>query len=368
MTTSLILLAVLSASQQPVLVEFYSTTCPDCQAMEPVVTQLQRDGFFLNRVDVSLYPASAREYGISKLPCYILLSGENEVARHTGTAPANTLRALLSQSNGKNGERQFAAVSNGSPQIRTSRDEVEISNSPKVVLPREIPTPTPAPRFSELAIRQILRATVRLGVVDTSHRSYGSGTIVAKSGSRVLIVTCGHMFEGMDKGTQVRVTVFSDATEEYYTGHVVSYDLDDDVGLVCAEAIRNATVVPIASADRKTERGEVVVVAGCDYAGAPLVKSTRVLAVNNFVGAETLVVEATPNHGRSGGGVFNANMELIGVCNGFTREDAKGIYTGLSAVLAEVTESQIDPESGRLTETYAGRTETAQNTQMPKRR
>lgn len=335
MATLLLLLAVASSTQQPLVVEFYSSSSPDCVAMEPVVTQLQSDGFPINRVDVDLYPESMSKHDIQVLPCYVARTGSDEVMRLTGRVSRDELVSLLPRTKeGGRGRRVTEGL---------KLDPLAKSRSLTQIPPR-IPAESPtSAAFSEATLRRVLRATVRIRVYSQSGRSSGSGTVIAREGSRALVATCGHVFGGASQDSPVTVTVFSDEGERDFTGSVLSCDTEQDVGLVLVAGIGDVPVIPLASSGSKTARGEPIAVAGCDHGASPTVAVSRAISSTTSGENATLVIEATPAHGRSGGGAFNSRAELIGVCNGFTPSGGKGIYAGLGAVLAELAENRVEP-------------------------
>jgi thioredoxin len=76
-------------STMPVMVEFFATWCPHCQAFAPVVEQ-----FALNyagrikvlRVDIDLNPSLVSSYNISGVPTSVFICNGTETARVVGEA------------------------------------------------------------------------------------------------------------------------------------------------------------------------------------------------------------------------------------------------------------------------------------------
>ncbi len=79
-------LQVVQASQ-PVLVDFYSPTCPPCRKLSPTIEKLAdqyKDQAVVAKVNVDDVPALARKYGISSIPAVILFSNGEEAQRIIG--------------------------------------------------------------------------------------------------------------------------------------------------------------------------------------------------------------------------------------------------------------------------------------------
>jgi len=83
---------------RPVLVDFYSTTCPACAQQAPILETLAAEtgpnaGFA--KVDVDKVPDLAREYRVEAIPTLLLLRNGREVNRWVGLTSASTLRVAL---------------------------------------------------------------------------------------------------------------------------------------------------------------------------------------------------------------------------------------------------------------------------------
>ena len=182
----------------------------------------------------------------------------------------------------------------------------------------------------------IYDASVRLAVREGSGIGYGSGTLVSVSGSTGLIATCAHCFERVSPGAPVSVRFFSHSKEMDLNGTVMSYDMEADVGLVLVEGIRHCTPAPLAKSGYVPSPGEQVIVAGCPHGEPLVVERSEIIKVNRFVEEENYGVATKPEHGCSGGGLFNSRGELIGICNGFAPGSGRGVYAGLSCVYAEI--------------------------------
>jgi thioredoxin 2 len=89
--------AVLGA-KVPVLVDFWSPTCPPCRVLAPELEKLARTksgALLVAKVDTHAEPGLARRYGIEVVPTMILFEGGREVRRVTGAMPAAQIERSL---------------------------------------------------------------------------------------------------------------------------------------------------------------------------------------------------------------------------------------------------------------------------------
>lgn len=71
----------------PVLVDFWSPTCPPCRKLGPVIEKLAdqyKDRAIVAKVNVNDIPELAQKYGISSIPAVILFSNGQEAQRIIG--------------------------------------------------------------------------------------------------------------------------------------------------------------------------------------------------------------------------------------------------------------------------------------------
>lgn len=84
----------LLTSSPVILVEFYATWCPHCQAMMPVVERVreQIDGrAAIAQIDIDKEEAVSDAAGIKSVPTFILYKDGIEKWRHTGEVDAKVL-------------------------------------------------------------------------------------------------------------------------------------------------------------------------------------------------------------------------------------------------------------------------------------
>ena len=66
---------------ETVLIDFGATWCGPCRQMSPVVDQLAHEGFPVRKIDIDQNRAAAQRYGVSGIPCFIMLRNGQVVDR-----------------------------------------------------------------------------------------------------------------------------------------------------------------------------------------------------------------------------------------------------------------------------------------------
>jgi hypothetical protein len=315
--------------------------------MQPILAELERSGIPVRHVDVADESGLAGRFGIRSTPTFVVVSGGQEVTRLVGTASAAELRAAI-------------AINPSGPLIDTDSKQAPLTQI-TAPLTRLAPINSPAPRqpFTQQtftsaaaisaprseampsvsmadAVERAEAATVRLRVHDGSGFGVGTGTIIDVHGDEALVLTCGHLFrESQGKG-KVEVDLFVGGQTQTVAGQVVDFDADArDIALV---AIRPGfTIRPvqvIGNADR-VQNGQSAFSFGCDRGADPSRRDTRITGIdkyNQHLGVSNLEIAGAPIDGRSGGGLFDNQGRLIGVCNAADYKGDVGIYAGPGSV------------------------------------
>ena len=80
------------------LVDFSATWCGPCRMLAPVLEEISDDmqgkADFYN-VDVDEAPALAQEFGVSSIPCLVVMKNGRPVAQSVGFRPAGQIRAWI---------------------------------------------------------------------------------------------------------------------------------------------------------------------------------------------------------------------------------------------------------------------------------
>ena len=182
---------------------------------------------------------------------------------------------------------------------------------------------------------------MRIRVDDAQGRSFGTGTIIDSRSGEALVITCGHLFrESKGKGPMTvelfEVGRMALQVAAQVPGQVISYDLDRDVALVSIQpepAGERRAGRAAAHADRAGRpRREI----GCSNGKDPTVLATRITSLDRYQGPPNIEASGAPVEGRSGGGLFNLQGQLIGVCFAADYEGNEGLYAALESIHDEL--------------------------------
>lgn len=327
MSLSLILLATFAtaAPGEAVLVEFASQKCPHCKSMEPIVARLVKEGCQVQVIDVDLQPDVAAQFKVKGVPTFIALAASRETGRIEGASTYEKLQALYVAAGGK-------------PQVVAGAG-YQAAEGPA------------APSAGGPAAEQAaLAATVKLRVEDAKGFGCGTGTIIDTHDGEALVVTCGHLFRDSKGQGRITAEVFGSGSAQPAEGQIIAYDLDRDIALVSLRVsgrVQAATVAPPGAVVRPGDQGFTV---GCDRGADPTVRQTHIKAVNKYQGRPNYTAAGQPVDGRSGGGLFTANGQLIGICNAADPADDEGLYAALASIhwqLDQIGQSEIYQRGAR---------------------
>ncbi len=90
----------LAKADAPILLDLWAPWCAPCRALAPTLEKLAEeagDELIVLKVDVDEYPAVRERYAVRGIPTMILLKGETELARLSGTQPLSKLKQWLSE-------------------------------------------------------------------------------------------------------------------------------------------------------------------------------------------------------------------------------------------------------------------------------
>lgn len=341
-----------AADDDTMLYFFTNHGCAPCIQVKHVIKQLDNEGYPVTTVNVSERPDWADAFRVTHTPTLALVRNNEVLAWQPRPMRAEELRGWFRTISYRPSARTAAAnpgKTTSATKTRPPQTKVSLaSHASSANNSRSFSSPTmhrgtsqPANRFESDA----LNATVRLQVQDETGTSYATGTVVHTHAGESLVLTCGHVFrESKGTGTVIAEFGFADGQPIKVPGQVLDYDSDaNDIALV---AIRNGdhalTAVDIAAAESVVDRGDRVFTLGCDHGEAPTIRNTAIKNLARYDGSMKYDIFGRPVNGRSGGGMFNAKGQLIGVCNAAAVEVDEGIYTALETVHWQIAKSNLD--------------------------
>jgi len=313
----------LSAGGPTVMYDFYADWCGPCRAMNPTVAALKAKGLPIKKVNIDHQPDLAKKYGISRIPCFVMVVDGREVDRELGFTDAARLEQMCRR--GMQAESS-ASVANA-PKARSAVADRGGASGWNQADGRVGPSD-----------EQLLAVTVRLRVSDPRGFGWGTGTIVDAREGEALVLTCGHIFRDSEGKGQIDIDLFGSHAGQRVAGNLIGYDLKRDVALVSFRAPGPIQPARLAPADHVVHPGDAVASVGCSNGDDPTVARSRVSTVNRFLGPPNLQVTGAPVEGRSGGGLFSEDGLVIGVCNGAQHDDGEGFYAALGSIHGHIAE------------------------------
>jgi S1-C subfamily serine protease len=295
--------------------------------MKPTVEALIRANYPIRQVDVSRETELARQYNVTGVPCFVMLVKGREVHRVVGAQSSERLQQLFTFAK-EEFTRQVA--DERSKELRgQSQDDQPPPASGETAPPQE-------------AFRKLLSSSVRLTVEEAKARSHGTGTIVDAREGEALIITCGHLFRESKGQVPVNVELFEAGPAgvrvvESVSGKVISYDLERDVAFVSIRPTRPVCVAPVAPPRTPIAKGDLSTSVGCSNGQDPTVMATRITWLDRYQGPPNIEATGAPVEGRSGGGLFNEQGQLVGVCFAADYEGNRGLYAGLQSIHDELS-------------------------------
>ncbi len=84
-------------SGKPVLVDFFASWCGPCRMLRPVIDEIAAEHPEIKVVSVNIDDAEqlAYEFGISSIPCLVLVEDGREITRAVGYRPKDDIVSML---------------------------------------------------------------------------------------------------------------------------------------------------------------------------------------------------------------------------------------------------------------------------------
>ena len=297
------------------LLDFYADWCAPCKAMAPAVDTLARDGFSIQRINVDREQALAAKFGVTDIPCFVVIDQGKEVDRVVGKATVERLKMKL--------RRQPAQADAG-----VTRDQ------PHAAWRYERPVGYRA-------------AVVRIYCQDDGRtRSIGSGVLV-RWGKRILVLTARHVVQ------DARKIIVELHTKRTHYARVLKSDVVWDCAVLeligQPEGVEPAEVeLGDTAMQREGNRLE-----SCGYGpdgrlacNSGLFQGYKRSAQAQNGPDDWMEISGHARGGDSGGPIFNENGRVVGVLWGTDGQRVVGVQAGrVHRVLDEAVPEQVEQKS-----------------------
>jgi len=362
------------------LLDFSAIYCGPCQQMVPILQRMEQGGFPIRQIDITEDPELTKRFNVDRIPTLVLMVEGKEVRRFVGLTGEDELRRAMNKAAAELSEKRTASAEPASPtEPPKAKKGAPADRSDAVVVPEkrslgalgdmfrglvgkeqkssESPTvrgqdPASTGDLTCDAMKTAFAATVRIRVAgmsteDTKKGEYlqdvGTGTIVHCAPGEAIILTCAHLFLNIAvKDAVVEVDVFEDGKAVTYRAKLVGGDNDADLALL---RIRTSKTLPVASLSPKIAEvspSQEMVSFGCNGGADPTRLDTKLVEINRYNGPPMYICTTDPVSGRSGGGLFSTDGQLLGVCTCADRETKEGLYAAHGAILGLVSYCELN--------------------------
>ncbi len=387
----LVAISCVGNSSDRTILHFSSQNCPACRKIQPVIDQLNSEGWAIRSIDIVKDQSTADQWRVHQIPTLIILENGREVDRVIGSVENAELKrrltgnALPKRANkptrissskvanpvfdsnyGPNHPLYKANISSDygpNHQLfqanRTSENDLAHSvgiNHPYysqykqprvasgVALSKLQPSRTMRRKPTGLSESpECLAATVRIRVKYEENEAVGTGTIIDLAGDEALVLTCGHLFRNSEGLRLMTIELFEDGEPYPMPATIVDFRDDEvDLGLIRFRPPCPVSKVSLLPKGATLHEQDSVFSIGCDTGDAPSRRDTVITKLNRFLGPSNIEIAGAPVQGRSGGGLFDARGRLIGVCIAADNELDEGMFVGPEAIYAHLEKHQLN--------------------------
>lgn len=336
------------------LLFFTAPQCIYCEQVKPVVAELQARGYPIRTIDFATQPDVVRQFQVTQFPTFVLMHQGRAIDGATGAISGERMIAMLeaaqalsppaAYTESPSASDELAAPPRTAPNIAYTRSQLDQAAGPNEYEPYQVGL------VSQLnaAQQRALESSVRIEVYEANSLATGSGTLIDQrpfdaNSYDALVLTCGHLFREAGPQSQVTVEIGFPNQTQKYPAMVLSFDSErHDIALLAVRVDRPVVVAPLARPDYPASEGDEVFSVGCSHGEDPTVFKTRIKALTHYTSAVKYDTFGRPAQGRSGGGLFTAGGQLIGVCNASAVNVDEGIFAGKEGIVAILRENNLE--------------------------
>ncbi len=305
---------------------FTNASCGPCRVVEPEVERLYREGYSVMKIDTSLHPDWTQRFQVTKTPTVMLVSGNRVLARQSGYVDANEMKEWFSR---------FQSTKATNPKLNANvSDNEHCRNNTNIAGPQNSTVHKGTFQPKNSIEYRAMQATVKLKIDDPLGTSYATGTVIHSVDGESLVLTCGHVFRDSNGTGEITAEYgFADGQIKVATGELLFYDADArDIGLVAISTGTNIAPVELAKVDFPVVNNTEIFSIGCDQGNPPSIRHSKLKNRAKYDGVIKYEIFGRPVNGRSGGGLFTNNGQLIGVCNAAVVDVDEGVYVALDTI------------------------------------
>ena len=359
------------------LLDFSAGYCGPCQQMVPILQRMEQAGFPVRQIDITEDPELSKRFKVDRIPTLVLLVEGKEIRRFVGLTGEDELRRAMNKAAAELSEKRTASAERTAPAEPTKAKSNPPEDRPAIVAvpakrslgdmfrsmvgkePKASESPTlrgqdPAATddLTSDATKTAHAATVRIRVAGMSTeenkkdeylQDVGSGTIVHSATGEAIVLTCAHLFLNIAvKDAVVEVDVFENGKAVTYPAKLVGGDHDADLALLRIRTSKTFPVVPLSPKITEVKPGQPMVSFGCNSGADPTRLEMKLVDINRYDGPPMFICTSDPASGRSGGGLFSTDGQLLGVCSCADRKTNEGLYAAHAAILELVSYCELE--------------------------
>ncbi len=300
-------------------------------------------GYPVSIVDTTQRADVAQQFNVDRTPTTILVADNRVAGRQAGLIDARTIVGWFDAARASQATAPVQRDPNpprertqAAPQVSRLATGADL-NASEISSTVHQGTRKPIGQAESKA----MQATVRLKVEDDEGISFASGTIIHCQNGECLVLTCGHVFRESGGRGEISVDMgFQSEQMRTFPGRLVSYETGSkDIALVVVQTGFDVPAVRVAPVAFPVSTSDQVFTLGCDQGRDATIRRTRIKRQAMYSSKETpndkakkYDIYGRPVDGRSGGGLFTAGGQLIGVCNAAAVEVDEGVYTSLENI------------------------------------